>query len=164
MSDVIFMLVIVAAMIGASIVSANRKKKQASGQATYPRPVKPPIFPTTPKSLGEILEELARGEGYGASEEEIDVTDADYSREDMARLAEEEESAAARLVTMTYTPMTRDSVERNTKKIVEESSAASSERREGEPADDSIEEILADFDLRRAVIESEILHPKFQEY
>jgi hypothetical protein len=85
----------------------------------------------------------------------------------MARMAEEEGSAAARLAAMTYKPMRPDSVERNTKTIVEEIPTATNSASGGdigEPEDDSIEAILADFDLRRAVIESEILRPKYEQY
>jgi hypothetical protein len=168
MKDTVIVLLTIAAMIGSAVISANKKKKEAaekaarSAKSNSQAPEVPPTSHTAPKSLGEILEELARGELY--TEPTREPSEPDYFDEELARLAEEEESAAARLAEMSYKPMRPDSVERNIKKIVNEI-VVSTEQELDEPAEEgSIEAILADFDLRRAVIESEILAPKYKEY
>jgi hypothetical protein len=172
MKDTILFLLTVAVMIGGAVASANKKKKEAARKASRQAerserpetPMKPATY-TAPKSIGELLEELARGDAYEELQQESADAETDYFDEEMSTLAAEEESATARLAKMTYTPMRPDSVERNTKKVVEETPAMEELR---EAIDESqnapIDDILADFDLRRAVIESEILTPKYQQY
>jgi hypothetical protein len=155
-------------MILGAITSSNKKKKEAAQKAEREdqKTVAEIVTTRRKKSLGEILEELAQQEFYieRPKEPEAEPSTPDYFEERMAKQAAEEESAAARLAAMTYQPMRPDSVERNTKKIVDES-VMPTEKEFDEPAEEgSIEAILANFDLRRAVIESEILTPKYQQY
>jgi hypothetical protein len=187
MKDTIIPLLTLAAMIASAVISANKKKKEAAQKAKGTAKPKTTTYTSLSeimdeveqelaeekarkraqketKSLGQILEELAQQElSFERPKEPETEPGAGYFEEQMVMQAAEEESAAARLAAMTYKPMRPDSVERNTKKIVEEA-AASFEPETDSPADDSIEKILAQFDLSRAVIESEILTPKYQQY
>lgn len=161
MEDILVLLLTAAVMIGGAISSANKKKKEAARKAGSGQPDNRKAGMPA-KSLSEILEELGKEQSYSASEEEKyeEEAEPDYFEEEMATLAEQE-SAAERLEAMTFKPMTSDSVEWRAKKARDEEAFTAIDDI-SEPVEDN--NILADFDLRRAVIESEILRPKHEQY
>lgn len=155
MEDVIVWLIWGALIIGGAVSSASKKKKEAARKAAQhgPNPQGQRQGMGLPKSLSEILEELEQQQYPAETAEPAAV---DYFEEEMATLAEQE-SAAARLEAMTYTPMVPGSVEQSQRRIGEAPIMAPLEEPESE-------DILGEFDLKRAVIESEILRPKFEQY
>lgn len=139
-------------MVGSAVSSASKKKKEAAKRAGQ----QPPAKNVKTKSIGELLEELANPleEPYRVEMEYPAEPEADCFEEEYAT-PEEIRSAAERLEAIAYRPVERVSATR----MVEEQLI---ETADAEPTD--INEIIRDFDLRRAVIEAEILKPKFEQY
>ena len=164
MEDILYYILVIAVMVGGAISSANKKKKEKADAARKVQQQQPHIEDDMPerkfvrKSLSEVLEELAnREESFPSPAPDIIESDDDYFTYETAS-AEEMTRASERLRRMTYTSP-------DEKKIQAPSPSPVSQVESTEKSSDSLKDILGgEFDLRRAVIESEILKPKYEQY
>ncbi len=157
MEDVLYLLLVAAVMVGGVISSAIKKKKEkeaAARKAAQNTSVgtAEPERKFVRKSLSEVLEELANQQNQAHEPESTEVQD------DYMASREESERAAERLREMTYVST------ENTPRRIHRSDVMQEEPVEA-GAQNGMKDILGgEFDLRRAVIESEILKPKFEQY
>ncbi len=166
MEDVIILILTAAVMIGGAVSSILKKKKEKEAAerkvrqgASVEEPAPERKF--VRKSLSEVLEELANQQkqerGQASWEPEATETPDDYYAYETAS-QEENERAAERLRAMTYV-----SAENTPRRIAAPEPIVLLEEREDSQG--ALKEILGGgFDLRRAVIETEILKPKFEQY
>lgn len=179
MEDIIILIITAAVMIGGAISSANKKKKEAA-RKTPSRPVQDQERGFNRKSLGEILRELEERE---AIPEWLPEQEPEYEPEQEyygmgADSLEEQAMAEARLEAMTYRPASErahaavgspatysaDSIAASPIDIQENVGQSVTEI-ESQPAANVLNDILGgEFDLKRAIIESEILKPRYEQY
>ncbi len=169
MEDVIILILTAAVMIGGAVSSVYKKKKEreaAAGKVMRhdASEEEAPDRKFVRKSLGEVLEELANQQGQPQKSKIVvlqddDVQDDYYARE-MA-LREDNERAAERLRAMTYM-----SAETTPRRIAEPPVVVTQDEQQVDAdQQNTMSGVLGErFDLRRAIIESEILKPKFEQY
>ena len=164
MEDILILILTAAVMIGGVVSSAIKKKKEkeaAAGKTGQNASGEPePERRFVRKSLSEVLEELARQQDQAHEPEVAEAADDYYSYEMASH--EENERAARRLREMTYV-----SAETTPRRIPSEPEPVvlPDEQRADTDSQNTLKGILGgEFDLRRAVIESEILKPKFEQY
>lgn len=170
MDDLIVLLLTAAVMIGGAISSANKKKKEkeaaerrvqqqqhqqqadeTAGEQTAGRNV-------AGRSLADILEELTGQEASPYYEPENVGPADDYYENEKEALYEDTETAEERLRRITYVQP-----EKSALAYARENTSAMPEPEIN--STDALEEVLGgEFDLRRAVIESEILKPKYDQF
>lgn len=159
MEDVIVWLIWGAILIGGVVSSAqkNKKKKAEAARRAAGAPQKTEKKqPLGGRSLAEILEELERQAQVDDALPEISEEPAEYYYEEeivsLEDLDAEQQTAAERLEAMTFR------TEQKATEPVPEIFMPENEKEQ------PVADILQDFDLKRAVIESEILKPKFEQY
>lgn len=163
MEDIIYWLLMAAVMIGGAVSSSNKKKKQreaaarkAAQQASGENPEPEKRF--VRKSLSDILEELANQQEQTPMPEIAEEHDDYYSRE---VFVQEEGGRVTEEPVEKYTQPNRSRVVETVDRPSTESPLIETHQEKA----NSLAEILGEeFDLRRAVIESEILKPKFEQY
>lgn len=171
MEDIIGLIVMALIMIGGAVSSANKKKKareaaeresQRRQQQTQPEDVEQEQGRFGRWSLEDVLSEL--NEQRKPEPPVRDYPIEDYYDRQMAELEVDDRFA------IDHSATDRVAYERFTqaaavpKPAITGRVAIAETPAPDEPERVDVEDFMADFDLRRAVIESEILRPKFEQY
>lgn len=168
MDNILIIIITAAVMIGSAINAANKKKKETARKA-FSRPDSEPNKELKHKSLSEIIRELDErsGEPGWLSEQEPEPEiepESEYYGMGADSL-EERAMTEARPEAMTYRSAEKNpaSYLSHITEAAEAEVAQSIAIQEKEP--ETLDDILGGgFNLKRAIIESEILKPKYEQY